>query len=141
MSEYSAEQIAAWRDSDRKHYFHAMTNPLQHQADVRLGNVFDRNANILHQHLRVVANQIAQRLSKSRVIENTNRACIQKVCHTTRIAHLRQRAGDDNTVVARHRPQHAVLIPLRQQMRIHRRLRCTGLDRATFPCMVPALPA
>jgi len=31
MSKYSAEQITAWRESDRKHHFHAMTTPKQHK--------------------------------------------------------------------------------------------------------------
>jgi putrescine aminotransferase len=35
VSEYSAEQIAAWRESDRKHHFHAMTNPLQHERGAK----------------------------------------------------------------------------------------------------------
>lgn len=31
MSQFSKEQIAAWRESDRKHHFHAMTAPRQHK--------------------------------------------------------------------------------------------------------------
>lgn len=30
MSHYTAEQIAAWREKNRRHHFHAMTSPRQH---------------------------------------------------------------------------------------------------------------
>ena len=109
-------------------------------ADVRLSNELDLDAGAARQLLRPGADPLAQRLGEASVIEDADATGLQKARHALGITHPRQSTGDDHAVVARQRPQQAVMVTLGQQLRRHHRLRSSSRASAILPCMVPALP-
>jgi hypothetical protein len=95
-------------------------------ADVRLSNELDLDAGAARQLLRPGADPLAQRLGEASVIEDADATGLQKARHALGITHPRQSTGDDHAVVARQRPQQAVMVTLGQQLRRHHRLRSSS---------------
>ena len=110
-------------------------------ADVALADVLDEHAVGLDNLLSALTDSIPQRLGKTRVVEDANTARVQEAGHPAGVARPRQRAGDDDAVVAR---QHAVQIrriPLSQCRRSHGRSPRHRWAAHRITCLVPALPA
>src|SRR6202048_696157 len=109
-------------------------------AEVVLGNVFDDNATSTRQLGGAVAHSIPKRFGKSRIVEDPDLLRRKKSRHSLRIAGARQRAGDDDPVVAGEHPGEAPAVTL-----------CQKLPQAPLPlrvspasilsCLVPASPA
>ena len=73
-------------------------------ADVLLGNMFDGDARSTSQLGSAVAHSITERFGKSRVVEDPDLPRREKSRHSLRVAGPRQRAGDDDPVVAGEHP-------------------------------------
>ena len=97
-------------------------------AEVVLGNVFDDNASSTRQLGGAVAHSIAKWFGKSRIIEDPDLSRRKKSRHSLRIAGARQRAGDDDPVVAGEHPGEAPVVTLRQRL-------------SQPPLLLPASPA
>jgi hypothetical protein len=67
---------------------------------VVLGNVFDGNASGTRQLGGALAHSIAKRFGKSRIVEDTDLPRRKKSRHSLRVTGSRQRAGDDDPVIA-----------------------------------------
>src|SRR5262245_57679055 len=61
-----------------------------------------------------LAHAVTQRLGKSRVVEDADLPRRKKGRHSLRVASPRQRAGDDNPVVAGQHPREPFAVTLRQ---------------------------
>ena len=110
-------------------------------ADVALVDVLDLHASGLADLLRTLADALAQRLGKARVVEDADAARVQKARHPARVARAGQRARHDDAVVAR---QHAVKVrrvPISQCRRSHGRSPRHRFAGHRITCLVPALPA
>jgi len=81
--------------------------------DMALGNMFDGNASSTGQLGGTLADAIAQRFGKSRVVEEPRR---QKCGHSLHIAGPGECAGDDDPVVAGEYPGEALAVTVRQQL-------------------------
>ena len=109
-------------------------------AEVVLGNVFDDNATSIRQLGGALAHSIPKRFGKSRIVEDPDLSRRKKSRHSLGIAGARQRAGDDDPVVAGEHPGEAPAVTL-----------CQKLPQAPLPlrlspasilsCLVPASPA
>ena len=109
-------------------------------AEVVLGNVFDDNATSIRQLGGAVAHSIPKRFGKSRIVEDPDLSRRKKSRHSLGTAGARQRAGDDDPVVAGEHPGEAPAVTL-----------CQKLPQAPLPlrvspasilsCLVPASPA
>ena len=69
--------------------------------------------------LHVLPNGIAQRLSPFGVVENADLVLVAVVRHAFGIAPLRQRALDDDPVIAGENASDLALVPLGQQLHAH----------------------
>jgi len=110
-------------------------------ADVALVDVLDLHACCFADLLRALADALAKRLGKTRVVEDADTARVQKARHPARVARSGQSAGNDDPVVAR---QHAVQvrgIPVRQRRRSHGLSPSKRAGEHRIACSVPALPA
>src|ERR1700746_1251559 len=85
-------------------------------ADVVLGNVFDGNASGTRQLGGALAHSIPKRFGKSRIVEDPDLSRRKKSRHSLRIAGARQRAGDDDPVVAGEYPGEAPAVTLCQKL-------------------------
>src|SRR5580692_1070526 len=85
-------------------------------ADMALANMFDGHASSTGQFGSSVADAIAERFSKSRIVEDADLTRRQKCRHSLRIAGPRQRPGDDDPVVAGEHPGEALTVTIRQQL-------------------------
>src|SRR5467141_2524375 len=85
-------------------------------ADVALGDVLDGNASGTGQLGGAFAHPITKRFGKSRIIKDLDLPRRKKPRHSPRIAGPRQRAGDDNPVVAGEYPGEALAVTLRQAL-------------------------
>jgi len=93
------------------------------------------------QRLRIGANALAQRQRELRIVEDANAARVQKTRHALGKARTRQRAGDDDPVVARQHARQVLLVPGRQQIHGGLRLNVPRKSASLLPCLVPARPA
>ncbi len=109
-------------------------------ADVVLGNVFDGNASGTCQLGRAVADAIAKRFGKSRIVEDSDLPRRKKSCHSLRVARPRQCAGHDDPVIAGEHPGEGLTVTLRQQLP-QLPLPLLGSPAAILTCLVPASPA
>src|SRR4029077_17369606 len=82
-------------------------------ADVVLGNVFDGNASGTRQLGGALAHLRAQRVRKSRIVEDPDLPRRKKSRHSLRVTGSRQRAGDDDAVIAGEHPGEALAVTLR----------------------------
>src|SRR5262249_15783126 len=101
-------------------------------ADMALGNMFDGHASSTGQFASPVADAIAERFSKSRIVEDADLPRRQKCRHSLRITGPWQRAGDDDAVVAGEHPREALTVPIRQQLP-QPSLRLPRLLRLSYP--------
>src|ERR1700746_2918002 len=85
-------------------------------ADVVLGNVFDGNASGTRQLGGALADSIAKRFGKSRIVEDPDLPRRKKSRHSLRVTGSRQSAGDDDPVVAGEHPGEALAVTLRQRL-------------------------
>ena len=85
-------------------------------ADVVLGNVFDGNASGTRQLGGALAHSIAKRFGKSRIVEDPDLPGRKKSRHSLRVTGSRQRAGDDDPVIAGEHPGEALAVTLRQRL-------------------------
>jgi len=85
-------------------------------ADVVLGNVFDGNASGTRQLGGALAHSIAKRFGKSRIVEDPDLPRRKKSRHSLRVTGSRQRAGDDDPVIAGEHPGEALAVTLRQRL-------------------------
>ena len=109
-------------------------------ADMALANMFDGHASSTGQFGSSVADAIAERFSKSRIVEDADLTRRQKCRHSLRIAGPRQRPGDDDPVVAGEHPGEALTVTIRQQLP-QPSLRLPTSAAAILSCLVPAWPA
>ena len=109
-------------------------------ADMALGNMFDGHASSTGQFGSPVADAIAERFSKSRIVEDADLPRRQKCRHSLRIAGPWQRAGHDDPVVAGEHPGEALTVTIRQQLP-QPSLRLPTSAAAILSCLVPAWPA
>src|SRR5262249_17264801 len=101
-------------------------------ADMALGNMFDGHASSTGQFASPVADAIAERFSKSRIVEDADLPRRQKCRHSLRITGPWQRAGDDDAVVAGEHPGEALTVTIRQQLP-QPSLRLPRLLRLSYP--------
>src|SRR5262249_50468117 len=101
-------------------------------ADMALGNMFDGHASSTGQFASPVADAIAERFSKSRIVEDADLPRRQKCRHSLRITGPWQRAGDDDAVVAGEHPGEALTVTIRQQLP-QASLRLPRLLRLSYP--------
>ena len=85
-------------------------------ANVLLGNVFDGDASRTGQFGSAVAHAITKRFGKSRIVEDPDLPGRKKSRHSLRVTGSRQRAGDDDPVVAGEHPGEALAVTLRQRL-------------------------
>jgi hypothetical protein len=109
-------------------------------ADVVLGNVFDGKASGTRQLGGALAHSIAKRFGKSRIVEDPDLPGRKKSSHSLRVTGSRQRAGDDDPVVAGEHPGEALAVTLRQRLR-QLLLLLPASPASILACLVPALPA
>src|SRR5207253_9009580 len=113
-------------------------------ADVVLGNVFDGNASGTRQLggalALALAHAIAKRFGKSRIVEDADLPRRKKYRHSLRVTGSRQRAGDDDPVIAGEHPGEALAVTLRQRLP-QPRLLLPASPACILACLVPALPA
>jgi len=109
-------------------------------AEMVLGNVFDGNAGSLSQCGSAVAHAITKRFGKSPIVEDADLPRRKKPRHSLRIAGPRQRAGDDDPVVAGEHPCEALPVALRQQPP-QAPLPLAASPVSILPCLVPASQA
>ena len=109
-------------------------------ADVLLGNMFDGDAGSTSQLGSAVAHSITERFGKSRVVEDPDLPRREKSRHSLRVAGPRQRAGDDDPVVAGEHPGEALAVTLRQRLP-QAPLRLSASPASILSCLVPAVPA
>ena len=109
-------------------------------ADVALGDVLDGHASGTGQLGGAFAHPITKRFGKSRIIKDLDLPRRKKPRHSPRIAGPRQRAGDDNPVVAGEYPGEALAVTLRQALP-QPPLPLPTSPASTSSCLVPALPA
>jgi hypothetical protein len=109
-------------------------------ADVALGDVLDGNATGTGQLGGAFAHPITKRFGKSRIIKDLDLPRRKKPRHSLRIAGPRQRAGDDNPVVAGEYPGEALAVTLRQALP-QPPLPLSRLPASILSCLVPAWPA
>ena len=109
-------------------------------ADVVLGNVFDGNASGTRQLGGALADPIAKRFGKSWIVEDPDLPRRKKSRHSLRVTGSRQRAGDDDPVVAGEHPGEALAVTLRQRLP-QPRLLLPASPACILACLVPALPA
>src|SRR6476659_2833663 len=81
-------------------------------SSLRRWFVFDDNASSTRQLGGAVAHSIAKWFGKSRIIEDPDLSRRKKSRHSLRIAGARQRAGDDDPVVAGEHPGEAPVVTL-----------------------------
>jgi hypothetical protein len=110
-------------------------------ADVVLGNVFDGNASGTRQLGGALAHSIAKRFGKSRIVEDPDLPRRKKSRHSLRVTGSRQRAGDDDPIIAGEHPGEALAVTLRQRLPQQPRLLLPASPACILPCLVPALPA
>ena len=87
-----------------------------------------------------VAHSIPKRFGKSRIVEDPDLSRRKKSRHSLRIAGARQRAGDDDPVVAGEHPGEAPAVTLCQKLP-HAALPLRVSPTSILSCLVPALPA
>ena len=109
-------------------------------ADMGLVDVLDRHPGLHTDFLGTGANALAQRLGKTRVVEDADAARLQDARHPRRVACPGQGTGNDDSVVARQYTRQALPVTLRQQLGHCRDLLCSCL-RTSLTCLVPAPPA
>ena len=108
-------------------------------TDIVLRDVLNRNAGRGGQRCRRLAHPVAQRRGKLRgIIKDPDTARLEYFGHPLGEARSRQRAGDDNAVVARQNPGEPIMVPIRQKRRhvpLHPAASCY------LPSLAPASPA
>src|ERR1700680_2677620 len=109
-------------------------------ADVVLGNVFDGNASGTRQLGGALAHSIAKRFGKSRIVEDPDLPRRKKSRHSLRVTGSRQRAGDDDPVIAGEHPGEALTVNLRQRLP-QPPLLLPASAASILACLVPATPA
>src|SRR3984893_11076592 len=109
-------------------------------ADVVLGNVFDGNASGTRQLGGALAHLIAKRFGKSRIVEDPDLPGRKKSRHSLRVTGSRQRAGDDDPVIAGEHPGEALAVTLRQRLP-QPPLLLPASPASILACLVPATPA
>ena len=109
-------------------------------ADVVLGNVFDGNASGTRQLGGALAYSIAKWFGKSRVVEDPDLPRRKKSRHSLRVTGSRQRAGDDDPVIAGEHPGEALAVTLRQRLP-QPPLLLPASPASILTCLVPASPA
>ena len=137
--------IAAFHRRDHVHQPRIVASAREHLghdvflADVGLVDMLDLDAGLATCFQRPRTDTLTQRFGTARVVKDADPARVKKARHAARVAHPRQRAGNDDSVVARQYPCHAVPVTLREYQR-HRRLPWS-VPRATLTFLVPAMPA
>ena len=106
-------------------------------ADVALGNVLDGNARSPCQLGGLVAHSIAKGFGKLRIVEDPDLPRRKKSRHSLRIAGPRQRAGDDDPVMAGEHTGQALAVTLRQRLP-QPRLLLPAFPASILACLVPA---
>src|ERR1700680_5274019 len=109
-------------------------------ADVVLGNVFDGNASGTRQLGGALAYSIAKWFGKSRIVEDPDLPRRKKSRHSLRVTGSRQRAGDDDPVIAGEHPGEALAVTLRQRLP-QPPLLLPASPASILACLVPATPA
>jgi hypothetical protein len=107
-------------------------------ADVVLGNVFDGNAS--GKLGGALAHSIAKRFGKSRIVEDPDLPRRKKSRHSLRVTGSRQRAGDDDPVIAGEHAGEALAVTLRQRLS-QPPLPLPASPASILACLVPASPA
>src|SRR6201988_3137481 len=83
-------------------------------GNVVFGNVFEGNAIGTRQLGGALAHSIAKRFGKSRIVKDPDLPRRKKSRHSLRVTGSRQRAGDDDPVIAGEHPGEALAVTLRQ---------------------------
>src|SRR5438045_7891397 len=86
-------------------------------ADVVLGNVFDGKASGTRQLGGALAHSIAKRFGKSRIVEDPDLPGRKKSSNSLRVTGSRQRAGNDDLVIAGEHPGEALTVTLSHRVR------------------------
>ena len=83
---------------------------------------------------------IAKRFGKSRIVEDPDLPRRKKSRHSLRVTGSRQRAGDDDPVIAGEHPGEALAVTLRQRLP-QPPLLLPASPASILACLVPASPA
>src|SRR5205823_14071429 len=105
-----------------------------------LGSMFGGAAGSTSRRGSGVAHSIAERFGKSRVVEDPDLPRREKSRHSLRVAGPRQRASDDDPVVAGEHPGEALAVTLRPRLP-QAPLRLPASPASILSCLVPAAPA
>ena len=109
-------------------------------AHMGLGDVLDPHPVPHRQRLGCLADAIAQRLAEAGIVEDPDVPPLEKAGHPASMTDLRQRAGDDDPVIAGQHAHKLIRIPLGEKLR-HCDPHSDPRLLTMLSCLVPARPA